>query len=1498
VLYYYRVKPTNGDASTYSAVITGATVLRAPSGVSGTRVANGINLSWTRNSTVSTGVSIDRSTDGLSWTNIANLTTTATSYSDVIPGYSSTQMYYYRVRNTAGSTYSSYASWNTTLSAATNFTAAQVTPTTITFTWSMPVTGASGAWIDQNTGGSWSRVSPTSLQATPSTWTLTGLTPNTSYTFRLRLSSYADSVFSGYTGNLSVTTPWQTVWYKANESSGTTLRDSFTSAKNGTLSGSYSFGAGVSGNALTLSGGSASLPAGIVSGLNNFTLATWVRVSSFADGARIFDFGTGTTNTMYLTAQAPGTTRLPRFVITTSSGTQQIDSSIALTANTWTHIAITLSGNSATMYINGAVAGTNAAMTLRPDGLGSTTQNYLGRSQGAEPNFLGSLDDFQIHGRAFSAAEVQTLATPSTLLAWYKADETLGVLLNDASGLGNYALLSGAYGFGTGLAGNAVALSGGWGNLPTGIVGGLNDFTIATWVRLTSVDTWSRIFDFGTGTSNYMFLTPRAGGTNLPRFAITTGSGEQVINSNTAIAANTWTHVAVTLSGNTGTLYLNGAVVGTNTNMTLRPASLNATTQNYLGDSQFTADPSLQGSLDDFRLYSRAFSATEVRALVYPTIATPAAASNITTTTATLSALGADVTFGEPALTYTWSVTGTPPAPVTFSANGTNAAKNTTVTFTKSGTYNFLLTVANPAGYTATSTVAVTIYGSATMVARRTFYGGSVFDSSTHENAIASDKLALLPGQTATFANYTSYVRGINGIMVDILNPGGALTAADFTFRAGNTLTPSTWPAAPAPVSVVNRPGAGAGGSTRVEIIWADYAIRNKWLQVTVKAGANTGLGEDDVFYFGNAAGESGNNPANTYVDGSDMTAARDNPGAAGITHPYDYNRDGLINTTDMAIARDNFSNYATALVRLAAPISGQAGGEPAAATAGAQINIGTQQILANTPNQKIYLFVTGGELVTGFNLRAQLTGGSPAPVLQGVTFGGGIWAGQPLMVAGGGVVTQPQLAQASAVLVTAGNAVAAEGLLATLTVDTTGVAAGNTFSLLLGGTAIGQDSDFTLTGVTTIAPALTVGTIELVDPAAPLVLSGGSATIGMTSVGTMQFTQGGVTKTRPVGSFSAVQITGGPGDDIFAIDLSGTNPFGAAPVMLNGAGQVLGDNLVIQGPPGNNIITAQAAQVAVAGTPFSYTALAGVTLNLGPGDDTLNITGPLGAKLTFNNGPGVNTVNLVAGTQTFDTDLGAYGPTSLAVADAASATLVAGQSLAGLTIAANGTVALARGSGVSVRTPALTIGGSGATLGRLDLTDGSLILTYGGASPYDTLRALTLTGRLTGRGLLASTPAGAPAGAVGLIDNNMIRQTVWRGITIADGLLFNQMILQGGLAGDGNLDGLVNKSDYLNVFAHMGRTGVSFLEGDLNADGVVNLDDLALVTAALGAGAAGGGQGALTQAIVPPIPKSVAPPPVAKAPAKPAPKAKLPAPTGKALRPGHSPSGLMVRGK
>jgi hypothetical protein len=169
--------------------------------------------------------------------------------------------------------------------------------------------------------------------------------------------------------------------------------------------------------------------------------------------------------------------------------------------------------------------------------------------------------------------------------------------------------------------GNAIKLNGADANryvaLPPGVLRGLTDFTVATWVNLSAPVSWTRIFDFGTGQGVYMFLTPRSGDNTL-RFAITNGGGgaEQRIEGTGPLPTG-WTHVAVTKSGTTGTLYLNGEAIGTNPNLTLSPSNLNGgdTSNNWIGRSQY-ADPMLDATVDDFNLYDRGLAAAEVRSLL------------------------------------------------------------------------------------------------------------------------------------------------------------------------------------------------------------------------------------------------------------------------------------------------------------------------------------------------------------------------------------------------------------------------------------------------------------------------------------------------------------------------------------------------------------------------------------------------------------------------------------------------------------------------------------------------------------------------------------------------------------------------------------------------------------------------------------------------------------------------------------------------------------------
>jgi len=208
------------------------------------------------------------------------------------------------------------------------------------------------------------------------------------------------------------------------------------------------------------------------------------------------------------------------------------------------------------------------------------------------------------------------------------------------------------------------------------------------------------------------------------------------------------------------------------------------------------------------------------------------------------------------------------------------------------------------------------VASTASIVARQVFYNRSAFDG---DNAIATDKTALLPGDLATAANYTNYNRGINGLIIDVADlPQGVVPGAtDFRFRLGNDDTPADWAPAPPPETIELRRDEGVGGSHRITITWADGDVRNAWLQVTV-LGANLGLPRDDVFYFGNAVAESGNSASDAQVTTTDLLLARNNPrdflGQTDVTFAYDYDRDALVNATDVLLARNNQTHFLNAL--------------------------------------------------------------------------------------------------------------------------------------------------------------------------------------------------------------------------------------------------------------------------------------------------------------------------------------------------------------------------------------------------------------------------------------------------------------------------------------------------------------------------------------------------------------------------------------------------------
>jgi len=217
------------------------------------------------------------------------------------------------------------------------------------------------------------------------------------------------------------------------------------------------------------------------------------------------------------------------------------------------------------------------------------------------------------------------------------------------------------------------------------------------------------------------------------------------------------------------------------------------------------------------------------------------------------------------------------------------------------------------------------------VMGRYVLYNNSAFDgydpaaNAADDDSIAPDKIALLPGGTASFANYTSYARGINAVCIDIMSLPGTPTPADFQFRVGNDSNPAGWSTLGVAPVVSVRTGAGVAASDRVTLTWPAGTIRGQWLQVTVLANATTGLSDPDVFYFGNAIGETGNSTTDAEVTPSDVAVVRADPhtlagNPADIENRCDFNRDRKVGPTEEILIRNNSTNSTNALRLITVP--------------------------------------------------------------------------------------------------------------------------------------------------------------------------------------------------------------------------------------------------------------------------------------------------------------------------------------------------------------------------------------------------------------------------------------------------------------------------------------------------------------------------------------------------------------------------------------------------
>ncbi|HZG85975.1 immunoglobulin-like domain-containing protein [Paenibacillus sp.] len=248
--------------------------------------------------------------------------------------------------------------------------------------------------------------------------------------------------------------------------------------------------------------------------------------------------------------------------------------------------------------------------------------------------------------------ETTTLVLPDSpdelpgIVAAYKFDEGSGTTASPTAASSNQtkAALANGAAWTAGRTGGAVNLDGTNDHivLPRGLLNGLDDFTIAAWVKQDTLKTWARIFDIGNDTNSYIFLSPKSS-QGETRYVFKNNGSEQIVSVLPAMEkAGGWMHYAVTLSGSTAILYVNGEEAARNEQVSIRPRDLGNTTQNYIGRSLWP-DPYLDGQIDDFYVFNRALGPAEVAMFTEPENAANVAADKEALTLGDTSAVMNDI---------------------------------------------------------------------------------------------------------------------------------------------------------------------------------------------------------------------------------------------------------------------------------------------------------------------------------------------------------------------------------------------------------------------------------------------------------------------------------------------------------------------------------------------------------------------------------------------------------------------------------------------------------------------------------------------------------------------------------------------------------------------------------------------------------------------------------------------------------------------------------------
>ncbi|HUD10976.1 MAG TPA: LamG domain-containing protein, partial [Candidatus Saccharimonadia bacterium] len=202
---------------------------------------------------------------------------------------------------------------------------------------------------------------------------------------------------------------------------------------------------------------------------------------------------------------------------------------------------------------------------------------------------------------------------PSGTMAYYPLDTDTGDEAYDVSANVNNGALIGSPSWVTGEIGDALSFNGTsqYVTVPTSSTDSqTGSMTIEAWVNLSNYTNTNEILSktIGSGSTNNTFeLRTQASTGDLQFLGYDTAL--RTVTSTSAVPTGGWHQVAVTKTGSTATLYIDGAPVGSGS---VGTTTTNSNDMKIGARDDLTSGFFMNGAIDEVRLYDRTLSAEEV----------------------------------------------------------------------------------------------------------------------------------------------------------------------------------------------------------------------------------------------------------------------------------------------------------------------------------------------------------------------------------------------------------------------------------------------------------------------------------------------------------------------------------------------------------------------------------------------------------------------------------------------------------------------------------------------------------------------------------------------------------------------------------------------------------------------------------------------------------------------------------------------------------------------